>query len=91
MAFEKLHYRTMDGDEIVVPYAGHIFRRKEYKNLVKDYKDNPNELDEAMFEKAGFKKDIMDQLDNMLLADYQKFVQVWMGEPGASVGESSAS
>lgn len=91
MAFEKLHFRTSDGDEIVVPYAGHIFRRKEYKNLVKDYKDNPNELDEAMFEKAGFKKDIMDQIDNMLLADYQKFVQVWMGEPGASVGESSAS
>lgn len=91
MAFEKLHYRTFDGDEIVVPYAGHLFRRKEYKNLVAKYADNPNDLDDAMFEKAGFKKDIIDQIDNLLLADYQAFVKAWMGEPGATPGESSAS
>lgn len=91
MAFEKFHFKTTDDDVIIVPFAQNLFRRKRYKELIKEYQADPNSLDDAMFDEAKFEKKTLDQIDNMLLVDYNAFVQGWMGDPQASPGESSAS
>ena len=88
MALEKFHYTTADGNEIVVPFAFDAIRRKAFKKIQADFKDDSDGMDDALMEAAGFDAKTMDLVDDMSIRDYQAFVQGWMQSDDATVGES---
>lgn len=88
MALEKFHYTTQDNIEIVVPFAFDAIRRKAFKKIQADFKDDSDGMDDALMEAAGFDAKTMDLIDDMSIRDYQSFVQGWMQSEDATVGES---
>ena len=88
MALEKFHYTTHDNTEIVVPFAFDAIRRKAFKKIQADFKDDSDGMDDALMEAAGFDAKTMGLIDDMSIRDYQAFVQGWMQSEGATVGES---
>ena len=88
MALEKFHYTTHDNVEIVVPFAFDAIRRKAFKKIQADFKDDSDGMDDALMEAAGFDAKTMGLIDDMSIRDYQAFVQGWMQSEGATVGES---
>lgn len=81
MALEKLHFETVDGDVIDVPFAKDSIRRKAmlafHKKSRKEGFD-PADTDDEMFKAAGIDKKTFDIIDNMTVADYNAFVTKWM-------------
>lgn len=90
MALEKFHFTAEDGTKIVAPFMKDALRRKEIRNINKQYKDDQGELEDALLVKALDEK-TYGQVDELTLRDYERFAAGWIernDEESPTVGES---
>jgi hypothetical protein len=85
MSFEKFHYPTPDGGEIVLPYMDKLPGSAIRKNRKLDPMDFMYTLVEIVADEAALEK-----LDSLSLGEQNKFFEAWQGAT-APVGESSRS
>lgn len=83
MAFEKLHFKSQDGVEIVTPYFVDSVTRKEFRKIqgaAKEVGGMENLDDDLLFKAAKFDDELMEQLDELTLRDYAEFVSQWANQ-----------
>ncbi|GAB3946730.1 hypothetical protein [Corynebacterium tapiri] len=87
MALERFHFTRSNGEEREFPYLMDTMGMRKLHKLQKKYKDDPEQLTEELLTSALGKKVADEILDDWSMRDSTNFMQGWMDDEDAPVGE----
>ena len=82
-----LHFESVEGVKIDVPFMQRALRVKQIRKINKQYKDDQENLSWALLE-AALPAEDLEKVDELFMDDFQKFMAEWSGnDADASLGE----
>lgn len=87
MALEQFHFESSDGTKIDCPFLNDKITYKQAKKIRKDHRHDEEAIQDEFLE-VGLDAKTREQVENLSLRDFQKFVEGWAESGDATLGES---